>query len=195
LKLEGASWGMQVLRRCFTVTQYHQMAAAGIFSPDERVELINGEILSMAAIGFRHASYVLRLNSLFSKLLQDKALVSVQNPLRLSDLSEPQPDIALLRPRDDFYETSLPQASDVLLLVEVADSSIDYDRNTKIPLYAQHGIPEVWLVDVEQVMIYVYRYPSATGYGSVQHYPTDQSIDCLAFPSRMFSLVSGELPA
>lgn len=133
---------MQVLKRSFTVAQYHRMAAAEIFVPDERLELIRGEIVSMAAIGFRHAACVDRAAQFCFRQVGDKATVRVQNPIQLGDRSEPQPGIALLRPRADFYSTRHPGVEDIFLIIEVADSSLEYDRQVKLPLYAQHGIAE-----------------------------------------------------
>jgi len=125
------------------------MGEVGILAPDARVELIKGEIIDMSPIGSRHAGVVARLSCLFERAVGDKAIVWAQNPVVLSDLSEPQPDIDLLKPREDFYTAGHPRPKDILLIVEVADTSFKYDRDVKIPLYAQHGIPEVWLIDVE----------------------------------------------
>ncbi|MBI2322519.1 MAG: Uma2 family endonuclease [Chloroflexi bacterium] len=157
---------VEVTRRLFTVDEYYRMAAAGILHEDDRVELIEGEIVQMTAIGARHAAAVTRLNWAFISALGQRATVSPQNPLRLSQRSEPQPDVLLLKPRDDFYAAGHPGPADVLLLVEVMDSSAGYDRAVKLPLYARHGIPEVWLVDLEQERVEVYREPSAEGYRS-----------------------------
>lgn len=155
---------VQLLKRLFTVAEYHRMAEAGILSEDDRVELIEGEIVEMAPIGSRHAGHVNRLNRLFSQWAGDQAIVSVQNPVRLGEHSEPQPDLALLKPRSDFYAQSHPGPEDVLLVVEVAETSADYDREVKVPLYARFGVPEVWLVDLAGEGIEVYRQPSPQGY-------------------------------
>jgi len=167
------------LKRLFTVSEYHSMAETGILSEDDRVELIEGEIYRMAPIGSRHAGCVNRLVHLFQGL---KAILSPQNPLQLDDHSEPEPDLALLRHREDFYATAHPTPEDVLLLVEVADTSIGFDRRVKIPLYARNGIPEVWLVDLVQGAVDIHRQPSLSGYRDVRRLRNDDRISPLAFP-------------
>ncbi|WP_346291192.1 Uma2 family endonuclease [Sphaerothrix gracilis] len=176
---------MQVLKRSFTVAQYHQMAEAGIFTPDERIELIEGEVITVAAIGFRHAACVDRAAQLFFRKFGDKAIVRVQNPVQLGDRSEPQPDIALLHPKADFYATQHPTAADIFLIVEVADSSLEYDRQVRVPLYAQQNVIEVWLIDIEHSALSVYQQPLSGKYQTVKAYgcdQCDQSLSCLAFP-------------
>ena len=175
---------VQVMKRLFTVTEYYQMAEAGIFSEDDRVELIKGEVVEMAPIGSRHAAHVKRLNRLLSQLMGERALVSVQDPIRLSQYSEPQPDLALLQPRTDFYMRAHPEPEDVLLAVEVAEISATYDREVKVPLYAQAGILEVWLVDLAEARIEVYRKPSPEGYKEVQRMGPGQHLSPQAFPGR-----------
>ena len=143
----------QLEPRRFNVTEYYQMAAAGILTPDDRVELIEGEIIKMSPIGNPHAACVARLVRLFSQLVEDNAIVWVQNPVRLSDFNEPVPDLALLKPRTDYYAARHPMPEDVLLLIEVADTSLLKDRNVKIPLYARSGVSEVWLVNLPNEVI------------------------------------------
>jgi Uma2 family endonuclease len=164
------------------VSQYHQMSEVGIFSENDKVELINGEIIEMSPIGRRHTACVNRLNSVFSQLLGKKVIIAVQNPITLNNLSEPQPDIALLKPRADFYESGHPQPQDIFLLIEVADSSLEYDRDVKIPLYASSGITEVWLVDIYEQVIIVYRYPSENGYSDIQKLSRGEKMSIQAFP-------------
>jgi Uma2 family endonuclease len=151
-------------RHRLTVADYYRMGEAGVFSPDARVELIEGEVIDMAPIGTKHGSTVKRLNSLLTAAVGSRAIVSVQDPLRLSDLSEPEPDLMLLKPRADFYADAHPSAADVLLLIEVADSSARYDREIKLPLYARHGVPEVWLVDLEARLLRFFRMPAGEAY-------------------------------
>lgn len=151
-------------KRKISVEDYHKMIAAGILTEQDRVELINGEMIEMSPIGSKHSGTVNRLCTFFVKTLGDQAIVSGQNPVVLSDLSEPEPDIAILHPRDDFYSRSHPQAEDVYLIIEVADSSIDYDREIKIRYYAEAGIPEYWIVDLEQRHIEAYRFPEKDYY-------------------------------
>ena len=164
------------------VSQYHQMSEAGIFSENDKVELINGEIIEMSPIGRRHTACVNRLNSVFSQLLGNKVIIAVQNPIILNNLSEPEPDIELLKPRADFYESGHPQPQDIFLLIEVADSSLEYDRDVKIPLYASSGISEVWLVDIYEQVIIVYRYPSENGYSDIQTLSRGEKLSIQAFP-------------
>jgi Uma2 family endonuclease len=149
------------------VEEYHRMAETGVLAPDARVELIEGEVLDMAPIGTRHAGVVKRLNALLSTALAGRAIVSVQDPIRLGHRSEPQPDLALLKPRDDFYARSLPTPADTLLVIEVADTTGAYDRQVKLPLYARHGVPELWIVDLEMSVLRVCRKPNGDNYGDI----------------------------
>lgn len=151
-------------RHRLTVADYYRMAEAGILGEDDRVELIEGEIIDMPPIGNVHSSSVKRLLRIFDRAVGDGAVVSVQDPIHLNDFSEPQPDLALLRYRDDFYREAHPTAADVLLLVEVAGSSLAYDRDVKLPLYARHGIPEVWIVDLEHRRLEVHSRPQGDAY-------------------------------
>lgn len=153
-----------VVRHRLTVADYHRMGEAGILREDSRVELIDGEIIDMAPIGSRHSGTVSQLSRMLERAVGDHAIVWAQNPFILGDHSELQPDIALLKPRDDFYKHSHPQSGDVLLVVEVAESSLRYDREIKVPLYARHGIPEVWLVDLENNQLRVFGDPSEGAY-------------------------------
>jgi Uma2 family endonuclease len=179
---------VQLLKRLFTVEEYHKMVEADILTPDDRVELIEGEIVQMAAIGRRHAACVRRLIRLFSQRLSDRVLVDVQDPVELSDRSEPQPDLALLQQRPDFYESGHPHPEDVILLVEVADTTAEADREVKIPLYAKAGIAEVWLVDINEQSLEVYRERSANGYQNVQKLGRGQTVSIQAFPDISFTI-------
>ena len=147
------------------VTRYHQMIDAGIFRPGERIELIEGEMLDMAPIGSRHSAAVMALTDLLYDTL-DRALtmISVQNSLVLGDISEPQPDVLVLRSRADRYRDAVPRASDVLLLIEVSDTTLHYDRTRKIPLYARFGITESWIVNLVEGQLEVFREPRPQGY-------------------------------
>lgn len=144
----------------WTVTEYHRMGEVGLLNEDSRIELIQGELIEMAPIGSPHGGEVKYLNNKLAVLLHGKAIVSVQDPISLGGYAEPQPDIALLRWRDDFYRRSNPHAEDILLIIEVSDSTVRYDREVKIPLYASHGIPEVWLLDIQQQQLEIYRDPA-----------------------------------
>ena len=173
-------------RRLFTVSDYYRMGDAGVFGPDERVELLEGEILRMNPIGPRHANCVDRLTHLFVTSLGDRVQVRVQNPVRLNELSEVQPDLALLR-RDRNVEVH-PGPSDVVLLVEVADTSVAFDRQVKLPLYARAGVPEVWIVDLPAGAVEVHREPQATGYSASGQLGGGDSISPAAFPDARFSV-------
>ncbi|MBI4318299.1 MAG: Uma2 family endonuclease [Chloroflexi bacterium] len=179
---------VQLTRRRFTVSEYEQMAQAGILDEDDRVELIDGEVIEMTPIGPRHAGCVNRLSDLMFSKFRSLATVSPQNPVIIGEYTALQPDLALLRHRPDFYASSHPKPSDVLLLVEVADSSVARDRHVKMPLYAQSGIPEVWLVDMEQESITVYREPVNGGYRTAQVLRRGDKLAPAAFPSRKLSV-------
>jgi len=151
-------------RHRLTVHDFHRMGEAGILPVESRLELIEGEIIAMAPIGSRHAAIVTRANRLFVQAVAGRAIVSVQNPIILGEQSEPEPDLALIRPRDDFYALALPRADEVPLIIEVADTTVRYDREIKIPLYARHGIPEVWLIDVDGRTLTVFETPAEGRY-------------------------------
>jgi len=153
------------------------MAEAGLLAPDDRVELIEGEIIDMAAIGSRHAACVKRLAKLFMTRLGERAVVGVQDPVRLSDLSEPQPDLAVLRDRSDFYASAHPGPGDVLLVVEVADTTLAWDRNVKGPLYGRTGVREVWIVDLGAEVVEVLTGPGAQGYADVRQAHRGESLE------------------
>lgn len=176
----------QVARRMFTTDEYHRMAAAGILSEDDRVELIEGEIVQMSPIGSRHAACVNRLNALLVRRLGQRAIVGVQNPIVLSTHSEPQPDVTVLKPRPDFYAANHPGPSDVLLAVEVMDSSAEYDRTTKLPLYARSGIAEMWLIDLEHEVIDVYRRLVLRSYREHLQVARGKRLSPAAFPRTAF---------
>jgi Uma2 family endonuclease len=168
--------------RLFTVDDYHQMGKTGILRPDDRVELIEGEVVEVTPIGRRHAACVARATDAFAVPLRGRSIIWVQNPIRLDDYSEPQPDVALLRPKPDFYASAHPTPADVLLIVEVADSSIEYDRRVKLPLYARAGIPEVWLALPEQDCLEVRCEPSADGYRVARTVRRGERLAPIAFP-------------
>jgi hypothetical protein len=160
------------------------MATTGIFGEDDRVELIDGEIVTMTPIGSRHAGAVNRLLNLFLPLQAAQTTqLSIQNPIRLSEHSEPQPDLALLRSRLDFYASSHPRPQDVFLIVEVAETSAGSDRQIKLPLYAKAGIPEVWLIDLMAEQIEVFRDPGPTGYQITTTLLKGDIVVPLAFPT------------
>ena len=178
---------VDVQRRSFTVEEYDAMAKAGILSEDDRVELLNGEIVEMSPIGSNHSGCVNRLTRLFSDQIDDRAILSVQNPMRLNAHSEPEPDLALLVPRDDFYAQGHPEPDDVLLVVEVAETSAEFDRQVKLPLYAEAGIPEVWLIDLAESRVETYRDPSASGYAQIQQRASGESLSPKSLPDVTIS--------
>jgi Uma2 family endonuclease len=156
-----------VKRHKLDVSQYHRMGETGVFEGNERVELIEGEIVEMAPVGSGHAGTTNKLTELLVVAARGRAVVAVGNSVRLDRYNEPQPNFALLEPRADFYRGSVPTPSDVLLLVEVADSSLRFDRAVKLPLYARYGIPELWIVDLQHDTIEVCREPRGDGYAVV----------------------------
>lgn len=171
-----------VPRRRFTVDEYYCMLKAGILHNEDRVELLDGEIIEMSPIGDRHFGCVLQSSTLFNTRLAGRALVSVQSPVRLSSGSEPEPDISLLRPRADFYRTGKPGPDDVLLIVEVSDTSLPFDRDTKLLFYAAAGIPEVWIADLNRMCVLVYREPRDGVYQRVSVVERDGTLSPAAFP-------------
>ncbi len=156
-----------VQRHRLTVEQYHRMAETGVLARDARVELIEGVIVDMAPIGSRHAATVNRLTRALTAAVGTRAIVSIQNPIRLGERSEPQPDLALLRPREDFYAEAIPTAADTLLVIEVSQATAAFDRQVKVPLYAQHGVPEVWIVDLDFSLVRFYRAPQGDRYTDI----------------------------
>lgn len=175
----------------FTVDDYYRMAEAGILREDDRVELIDGEVVQMSPIGSKHASAVDTLTRFFIRSLADRAHVRSQNPVRLSPHNEPEPDLALLLPGEGRYADAHPGPADVLLLIEVSDSTLAYDRDVKLPLYSSFGIPEVWIIDLKRRRLTVYREPRADGYALARTVEHDESVAPLAFPDLALSL--GEL--
>lgn len=172
-----------------TREQYHRLVETGELREDDRVELIEGEIVPMSPIGSAHAALVNRLNRLFVERCAEISIVSIQNPIALDEFSEPQPDIALLRLQDDYYADSPPQADDIQLIVEVMVSSHDRDLNTKRELYAKHGVAEVWFVDVPGRLVHVCREPRAEGhYNSTEVNSGQAKLQPLFAPSLQLEL-------
>jgi Uma2 family endonuclease len=171
---------MEIKRRRFTVHDYHRMGEAGILHEDDRVELIEGELVEMTAIGTRHFSCVNRLTRLLVMSVGDEAIVSVQNPVRLNEYNEPQPDLTVIRPRD--YRESLPKPEDVLLLIEVSDTTLAYDRGLKLQLYARSGIREVWIVDLAGETVGRHTDPFAEGYRRADRLRRGQTVESTSLP-------------
>lgn len=167
-------------KHLISAEEYLRMGEGGVFAPDARLELIEGEIIEMAPIGGPHLARVNRLTRLLVERTGDRAIVSTQNPLIIADRSVPQPDLALLRPRQDEYASSLPGAADVMLAVEVADTTLRFDLRTKVPLYARCGIPEAWVVDVNERVVHAFRDPSAAGYRTSLTLKPGDGVACIA---------------
>ena len=158
----------EISRRLFSVYDYHKMVDAGILCEDDRVELIRGEVVAMSPIGPRHNAAVLRaLNKLLS-IVGNHAIVGSQGSIRLDEYDEPQPDIYLLRPKEDFYASGHAGAPDIFLIVEMADSSLGYDRSTKMELYAETAVPEYWVADIQNECVIAHSNPAPKGYRTVQ---------------------------
>ena len=162
------------------------MGEAGVFAEDDRVELLDGEIVQMRPIGIPHSSSVDRLNAFFSRRLGRRAIIRVQGPIILDRYSEPQPDLSVLAPRADFYGHAQPRPRDVLLAIEVMDSSRGYDRTLKLPLYARAELREVWLVDLKAEVIERYRKPALRGYRERAEFHRGRVLTPLAFPRVRF---------
>jgi Uma2 family endonuclease len=158
---------LTIPRRALTVEQFQKMAEVGILKDDDRVELIEGELIEMAPIGPALAYRVHETCELLRRLVGDRAIVWSQNPIALPTKNQPQPDIALLAPPSAKYRSALPTAADVLLIIEVADSSLAYDRDVKTKIYAAHGIPEMWIQDVQSATLWVYRDPIGDSYSRI----------------------------
>jgi Uma2 family endonuclease len=171
----------------FSTADYYRLAGAGILTEDDRVELIEGEILDMAAIGSRHAGTVNRFNALLGHRLGGEIIVSVQSPLHIRDGVEPEPDIMVLRAREDFYTDSHPTAADVLLLIEVADTSVGFDRTEKADLYASAAVAEYWLVDLGMKRVLVHTGPMPAGYARVETKDVDDSWTAISLPQLTVS--------
>jgi Uma2 family endonuclease len=175
----------------FNVQEYYRMAETGVLRPDARVELLKGRIIDMSPIGPFHGGLINRLIRIFTKLSHGRWLASAQNPLRLDDQSEPEPDFMLLKPSPDDYTSRHARPDDVFLLIEVSDTTLDYDRDEKIPAYGRAGIAEVWIVNLTNATIEVYRDPHFTGYGSKTVLSAGDQIAPQAFPEAVADV--GEL--
>lgn len=171
-----------VLRRRFTVDEYHRMVDAGILHPDDRVELLDGEVVQMSPKGCGHAACVSRLTDLLTERLRRRAIVRIQDPVQLDDYWEPEPDVAIVQSRNDFYADGHPKPADVRLIIEVADSSLLNDRRQKIPRYAAAGISESWLANIPERVLEVYRRVGQNGYEESLRLGHGETATPLAFP-------------
>jgi len=178
----------EVRRKRFTVDEYHRMGEIGVLTEDDRVELIEGEVVKMTPIGNRHLGCVNAATAMLTIAVAGRAVVSVQNPVQLSNLSESQPDLVILKPRLDFYRSRRPEAGDALLVIEVADTSIKYDRDVKLDLYAQAGIPEVWIENLEDNVLLMYRDVADDGYKTQSSLPRSATVSPQFFPDVIFKV-------
>lgn len=167
---------IQVVKRSFTVAEYRRMVGAGILSEGDRVELIDGEVFEMSPIGEPHAACVGRLTQIITLLLLRGAIVRVQNPVVLDDYSEPQPDVAVLKPRADFYGHAHPRPEDVWLVIEVSDTTLAYDQKVKVPLYARAGVPETWVINLPEERVEVYSAPANGAYQTAHSYARGEEV-------------------
>lgn len=172
-------------KRRFSVAEYHQLADVGILKEDDQVELIQGEIIQMSPIGPKHAGNLDRLVRFLTLLLKESAIVRPQNPVRLSNISEPEPDIAILRPREDFYTSAHPGPEDVLLVIELSETTLQYDQEVKLPLYAAAGIPEYWIVDLQANRVLVYRDASGEQFLNIKTYQQGEIINSAVLPQSI----------
>ena len=180
---------VELKRRRFTIEEYHRMGEVGILRGDDRVELIEGEIIEMSPIGRLHAGTVDRITDVFFRRLGDRASVRVGGPILFTDLvSEPQPDVTLLIRRSDFYTGGHPEPGDILLVVEVMDSSVTFDHRVKLPLYARAGVAEVWLANVNTHRIEGYRGPGPQGYAESRVFQEDDRLSIQALPDVAFTV-------
>ena len=175
-------------KKLFTVDEYYEMARVGILTETDRVELIEGEIVELFPNGSRHQALVDQLAHLFLNAVGDHARVRIHGPLRLANITEPQPDVQLLTPRDDFYVDGHPTPLDALLVVEVADTSLAYDRYDKAVVYSIRGIPELWVLDVDKPRLFVMREPAELGYRVVMELEAGDVISPLALPDLSFAV-------
>jgi Uma2 family endonuclease len=175
----------------FNVKEYYRMAETGVLRPDARVELLHGRIIDMSPIGPFHGSITKHLIQLFTAAAKGRWITQVQDPVRLDEYSEPEPDVALLKPSLDFYRKRHPQPEDVFLLVEVSDTTLTTDREDKIPAYGHAGIGEVWIINLADLTIEVYREPHFTGYGSKTVLRAGDKVTLQAFPDAVVDV--GEL--
>jgi Uma2 family endonuclease len=174
-------------KKLFTVDEYYQMAGIGILSDGDRTELINGEVIEMPSMNARHAAAVQGANQLLVPLFSGKAEVRVQLPVRLNRFNEPQPDICLVKPQLHVYRRRHPQPEDVFLVLEISDTSLRYDRDVKLPLYAASGIPEVWIADLEMESLLAFRDPSGEHYQTCPEF-REGSLTPLSFPDVIVEL-------
>ncbi|MEQ8414301.1 MAG: Uma2 family endonuclease [Imperialibacter sp.] len=169
----------EVMKRLINVDEYYKMAEVGILKPDERLELINGEIYTIGRLSSRHASILKKVTNYFMGLLADSVIVSTRHPVRIDSSNEPEPGISILKFREDYYSSAHPVPADVLVIMEIASSSLDFDRERRVPLYASCSIPEYWIIDIESKVIEVYTLPQGRNYLNRQVFNPGDGISSL----------------
>jgi Uma2 family endonuclease len=169
-------------KRLFTVHEYHRMVEAGILREDDRVELIRGEVVRMSPIGPPHNAAILRATQALTRIVGDRALVGIQGSIRLDEYDEPQPDIYLLRPKDDFYASGHAGPADIFVIIEVADSSLTYDQTVKLELYAETGVPEYWISNIRDERIIAHSNPQGNAYQNVRELKRGETIEPQLLP-------------
>jgi len=182
------SMQVEVTKRLFTADEYYRMGEVGILGPEERTELIDGEIIRMSPPGNRHIACVNRANAAFVETFGKRAIVSVQNPLRLNIYNEPQPDIVVLQPRPDFYDSTRLAPEHTYFVLEVSGTSLAFDRKIKLARYASFGVPEVWIADLKHHLLLVFREPAGDSYTSSLTLRRNDSVSPLAFPDAVFKV-------
>jgi Uma2 family endonuclease len=184
LELENTAAGAQaqpsIARKKFRADEVYKMMQVGILPEASGWELINGEIIRRMTIGSKHASTVKRLNRFFTNQVGENAIVSVQDPIHIDEYNEPEPDIALLKPRADFYAESHPESQDVLLVIEVSDSTVDFDREVKKTLYAEAGISEFWLVNLRENTVECHSQPKNKIYRLTQIFEKGEAVESVS---------------
>lgn len=168
---------LSVTTHRWTVSDFHRLAEAGILTEDIRVELIDGQLIDMSPIGDLHAACVKRLNDFLGPIVRENAILGIQDPIILDDFSEPQPDVSILHRKRNYYADGHPRPTDILLLIEVADSSAEKDKKVKLPLYGKSGIPECWLINLNEGLIEQYLEPSPDGYRTIHFYRPGEVIE------------------
>ena len=181
---------IEISKRLFDVRDYYRMAEAGILQEGDKVELIEGEVLAMSPIGSPHSAAIDRAARALMKLSGDAAIVRIQGPVRLDDYNEPQPDIALLRPKKDFYAAGHPSPPDILLIVEIAQSSLQFDQTIKLRLYGRAGVPEYWVSDIQHDRLFAYSDFEADSYRTIRELHRGDFIAPKLLPERQIPVDS-----
>jgi len=179
---------VETTKKLFSVDDYYRMLDAGILTPEDRVELIDGEIFEMSPIGSRHLGCVNRATRLFTMAFAKRVVVSVQNPLLLNNYTEPEPDLVLLKPRADEYAAKKPAAADAFLVLEVAETTLGFDRGVKLPRYAKAGVPEVWIENLNEDCLLVYRDSTGAAYSTCLTLHRGESVSVMALPDVAFAV-------